>query len=206
MTRGWISGPFATALARIAHGAPSARPQKRRLARATFSLLSLALASKAPVAQALVMAAGGAAVEQGDDRIEPGVAAYVGLTDNLGVTAYGYGRSYGPVKQTSILTAAMYRLPIFKSSIFGARAGIALLDERTTLKYSQSTYASYNESKDAFNAGGAFGLTMGLPHKGPGLHFELSWDSHLFPAGPEGAVFLVSGRKQTFALVMGVQL
>lgn len=157
-------------------------------------------------AQAFVLAVGAGIVEQGDDRLEPAAAAILAVSESLALTAEAWGRSYGPVTQSTIMGSAVRSFAVGKSGLLSAHLGGTLMDEATTIKYSNPAYSGLNERKDAINLGANFGVSLNLPKSLSPLHGELSWDSHVFAAGGQGGLFLASGRKQVIAVLVGMHL
>jgi hypothetical protein len=80
------------------------------------------------------------------------------------------------------------------------------MNERIELNFDKAEDADYNGDENNFNAGLAFGVAWSLPKTAAPLYMTVAWDSHLFPAGLNGLVFLSTGRKQTITIAMGVAL
>jgi hypothetical protein len=148
-------------------------------------------------------AAGFSAVEQGDDHMRPAAMLHLGITPFYSARAYLWGRDFGPVKERTTLLSFNRRVPVFKSNAVVASFGLALMDEMIALEFEDEADSAYNTTEHNYKAGMAIGLSWSLIDTGP-LYATVSWDSHLFPAGANGAVFLVTGRKQAVSVAMGV--
>lgn len=175
----------------------------------THGLRLLLLLSASPVlsplAQAMDFAAGFAAMEEGDDRLRPAMSLHVGWPQDFESKAYYYGRTYGPVKEETILLTAVKSWGLFKSKFLTAHFGAAVMDERTELTF-DGDHSEESESEDNLNAGAVFGIAAQLPKSQGPLFLQVSWDSHVFAAGLAGGLFLSSGRKQAISIVGGVAL
>ncbi len=179
------------------------------LQRYALTLLALGGACKAMAparAQAVELGVGAAAVEEGDDRLRPAVLVHAGFTPEIAARGYLYGRTYGPVKETTMLATVSRRWGLFKSNSLNASLGVALMDEQTKLAFSDPAEAVADKTENSYNAGLAFGISWSLPKGSGPLYFSASWDAALFPAGLEGMIFLSTGRKQTLSLIMGMTI
>lgn len=166
------------------------------------------IACKGAPARAFELAAGLAAVEEGDDRLRPAAVLHLGINPQYAGRAYYYGRTYGPVTEATAVVAAVRRWGLFKSNTLTASCGLALMDEKTTLKFDDAADAAVHDKvDDQYNAGLAFGIawTPLAAAKGP-FYVSASWDSALFAAGLDGMILLSTGRKETLSLIMGVML
>lgn len=167
-------------------------------------LLVLSWLVQAAPAFAFELGAGFAAVEEGDDRVRPGMSLHVGVNEFYASRLYYYGREFGPVREETYIASFVRRWGVFKSNAVTANFGFALMDERTQLEF-EGTDASENDSEDNYNVGAAMGIAWSLP-KGTGpLYASVSWDSHVFLAGT-GGLLLSTGRKQTISLILGMAI
>lgn len=161
-------------------------------------------------AVAYELAAGFALVEEGDDRVRPGLAVHAALNDMYLARGYYYGREFGPVREETYIIAAGRRFGIFKNNFFIANVGACVMNERITLKFDAGdatpSGVGQNRGEDNYNIGGVFGVALTLPKGLSPIYTSLTWDSHIFPAGLNGGMFLSSGRKQTIAIQLGVAL
>jgi hypothetical protein len=173
-------------------------------------VLAVAAVSLPASAAAFELAAGFALIEEGDDRTRPGIAVHAALTDFYMARAYYYGREFGPVREETYLLAAGRRFGLFKSNYVVANVGVCAMDERIKLSFDDTDNSAVGPSRDRteenFNFGGTFGISAGLPKSASPLYVGVSWDSHVFPAGLAGGLFLSSGRKQTISILMGAAL
>jgi len=164
-------------------------------------VLSPALAPKR--AYAFELGGGFAAVDEGDDRMRPAATLDLSVNDLYGGRLYYYGRTYGPVREDTAVLSILRRWPVFGSKLLTASFGLALMDERTVLKFDNDTDQAKNQTENSYNGGFAFGVTFGLPKTSAPLYMALSWDAHVFPAGVNGGLFLATGRKQTISVILG---
>jgi hypothetical protein len=170
------------------------------------SLAGLALALFAwprPV-DAFQLTAGPAVAEGGDDRLEPAAVMHAGWAGGWDAALAYWGRQYGPVTSETMLVTFVHDWDLYKTKALTAHFGVAAMDEREALRYSQASYQAYDEQKDCYNVGADFGVTWGIPQGVAPLALALSWDSAVFPAGGNGTFFLVTARKQTLALTAGI--
>lgn len=187
------------------------RSQKQHFSKSLWSrLLLLAMASPVSSALAFELAAGFAVVEEGDDRIRPGVSLHAAFNDFYMTRAYYYGREFGPVREETLLVSASRRFGILKNNLIVANLGACVMNERIALKFDATdatqTGVGRNRAEDNYNVGGVFGVALTLPKNTSPVYTSLTWDSHVFPAGLNGGLFLSSGRKQTIAIQLGVAL
>jgi hypothetical protein len=115
---------------------------------------------------------------------------------------YYYGRDHGPVQERTYLMSIDRRWGIQRSKYLEASLGVAMMNEKIDIDFEESD--DFDLSEDNYNLGAHFGLSSSIPFPGP-LHMSASWDSHLFPAGPNGGLFLATGRKMTISLMMGAK-
>jgi hypothetical protein len=80
-----------------------------------------------------------------------------------------------------------------------ASVGAAILADQTSVDYGDATEG--NDSSTEFNVGAVFLLEYRYPLAG-GLVTHINWQSHVFPAGLQGGIFLSSGRRQTLTLAL----
>lgn len=153
---------------------------------------------------AIELAAGFAAMEEGDDRIRPAATVHAGFPRDFDGNLYYYGREYGPVKEQTILVNFVKSWSVFNSNVLAAHFGPCLMDEKTDIAFDGAD-SDENRSENNFNAGAVYGIQASLPKSGP-LYLAVSWDSHIFAAGINGGLLLSSGRKQAISLVGGVTL
>lgn len=153
-------------------------------------------------AHAFEIAAGFAAVEEGDDRLRPAAAVHVGFPRDFEGNLYYYGREFGPVKEQTVIVNFVKSWDVFNSKFLEAHFGPCLMDEKTDVSFDGED-SEESQSEDNLNAGAVYGINFALPKAGP-LYLAASWDSHIFAAGINGGLLLSSGRKQTISLVGGV--
>lgn len=156
------------------------------------------------------VAAGAAAIEEGDDRMRPGASLHLGVDGDYGAHVYYWGREFGPVKETSYLLGIVKRVPVIGSKLFHAKFGLAALNERTAFAFDAADTAGLDSDRSQpennYNLGAALGMAINLKIGSGPLFFSVAWDSHIFAAGLSGAIFLSSGRKQALTLLMGLSL
>jgi hypothetical protein len=171
------------------------------------TLLYVALASPAclvaaGVGQAIEVAAGLSAVEEGDDRLRPALSLHGAINETYAFRMYYYGREFGPVREDTVLISGHRRFSLFGTDFIKAQLGVALMDEITKISYDKAEDKKRNEEEHNTNIGGAVGISISLPpHLAP-FYAHLSWDSHIFPAGV-GGILLSTGRKQTISIAAG---
>ncbi len=171
------------------------------------TLLYVALASPAclvagSASQAVELAAGLSAIEEGDDRLRPAISLHGAINESYALRMYYYGREFGPVREDTVLISGHRRFALFGTEFIKVNLGVALMDEFTKISYSKSEDKSRNEEEHNTNIGGAAGISISLPPSMAPLYAHLSWDSHIFPAGV-GGILLSTGRKQTISIVAG---
>ena len=142
------------------------------------------------------------AMEEGDDRHHPGIFLRTSHDIYDGRLCY-YSRRFGPVFQSVTLVAFAGSLPVPVLPWLTARAGVAVLRETTVITY-KPIHDGFNRSERHYNAGLVLGLRAS-GHIGSYFYFEGGWDSHLFPAGLIGGLFLATGRKQVIYFGSGVR-
>lgn len=181
----------------------------KSLRHASRVIVALALSKGAvgiSTANAAEASVGFAAVEEGDERIRPGLALHLGWSEFYTSRLHYYGREFGPVREQTWLVSFNRRWGIFKSNTTTASIGLAAMDEHIRIHYAAAEDAAFNEDEHNYNAGLAFGVAWSLPKSAAPLNLSVSWDSYLFPAGLNGLIFLSTGRKQTISVTMGVML
>lgn len=182
------------------------QPHKRQLFRGYY--LSLVLLAAALVTTALTplraaeYSAGLGAVEEGDDRGRGTAILQAAFANNWSSKLYVWGRSYGPVTETSGIVSVGKRYDIFGSKNIHSMIAFSSLAESTSIEYKDapSESSSYTSTN--------FGLMLGISYdlyKSKSLNVTASWDSHLYSAG-EAVLLLVTGRKQILGLTAGITL
>ncbi len=149
------------------------------------------------------LALGPSIIEEGDDRMRPGLASHLGIGKEYFLRFYSWGRKFGPVKETSYLLVGAKNFPVFSTTWAFAHFGIAGLSEKTEISFSDDT--TQNDAEINTNLGGVAGVHIRIEAVAPIL-LQFSWDSHIFLAGPNGAIFLANSRKQTISLGLGLRL
>ena len=154
--------------------------------------------------QALELGLGLSAIEEGDDRLRPGVMLHTGYKRWMGRFFY-YGRKFGPVTERTYLLSATRKFDLYR--MFGInflRAGIgaAIMDESIEISFAGDSKNS--DSEHNFNLGFNFGIYGNIPIPGP-VFVRLSMETHLFLAGQAG-ILLANGRKQMITLASGIRL
>lgn len=152
-------------------------------------------------ASAQEIAAGFSAIEEGDDRIRPGVMVHMAANPFYSGRLYYWGRDMGAIKERTYLLSVDRRWGTHRSKYLEAALGAALMDEQIEVDFSSTD--EFDASEHNYNLGAHFGVTMTPPMPGP-LHFAVSWDSHVFLAG-QGGLFLATGRKMTLSVMMGAK-
>ncbi len=167
-----------------------------------FFIGALALLTLPGKTSALDLALGLAAVEQGDDNQRPAAVIHLGWTSNYMSRAYLYGRDFGPVSERTYLLTFARRFAVFKTLNIEASLGLNMLLE--SISVDNSTDPTDTPKEDNYNFGGNAGLYY-APNLGA-LMLQLGWDSHLYPAGLNGGLFLATARKHFLSLSCGVRL
>jgi hypothetical protein len=143
--------------------------------------------------------AGIGSVDQGDDVRRPGAIFEVGINPSIFAGGFFFGRNFGPVKESAIVLNLGIKRRLFGNLPIKGRAGISLLDESTKISHSEFSRVEHNYNPGIILGAGysrQFGRTL----------IQFVWDSHLYPAGINGAILLATGRKQIVALLIGVAL
>ena len=176
------------------------RPSGRKTL-ATMLGVVTALLYAMPV-NAFSLGAGVAAVEEGDDRLRPAALVHAGWTENYMSNLIFYGRSFQDVTQQTMIFSSSKRgsVPGFKS--LKASAGLFMIDEQTRIKAVDPDTGKMMATENSWTGGVVFGLEGHLLQIGR-LKLRAAWESYLVPAGVNGLIFLATGRKQLFSLVMG---
>lgn len=169
-----------------------------------LSVASMIVLCPAPVcALDLELGTGIAALEEGDDRLRGSLLAQVGFNKIYAGRLYFASRKMGPVSDQTIILAGIRRWALFKSPYLKADVGPVVMNESYQIGFDQEADGAFDRNENNFNIGALAGLTLSLPSAK--LLFELSWNSHIFPAGIAG-ILLASGRKQTLAMTIGFKL
>jgi hypothetical protein len=151
-------------------------------------------------ALALEVGAGLSAIEEGDDRLRPGVLAHVSDPEIGFVRLHHYGRTFGPIVERSYIISANRELDILRSlgnEILYAGLGFAALIEQTQIRVQNDSVSEMN-----YNLGFNVGAYARIPLPQP-MFMKIGWESHIFPAG-FASILLSNGRKQVISLVTGV--
>lgn len=184
-------------------------PLKNLLTKFYITLLYMMLVSPVCLisvpAKSSELAAGMAAVEEGDDRLRPAVTLHGAINELYAFRLYYYGREFGPVREDTIIISGHRRFALFNTDIIKAQIGVVLMDEATKISYDKSADKENNEEEHNGNLGAAAGISISLPAMMRPVYAHFSWDSHVFPAGL-GGILLSTGRKQTLSLVAGMVL
>jgi hypothetical protein len=147
------------------------------------------------------LAGGFAAIEEGDDRIRPGLMLHMAPHPFYAAKFYHWGRDMGAIKERSYMLSVDRRWATHRSKFFEAAFGAVLLDEQITIDFESND--DFDTDEHNYNLGGHFGMSMTPPIPGP-LFMSVSWDSHVFLAG-QGGLFLATGRKMSVSLIMGAK-
>ena len=135
--------------------------------------------------------------------MRPGIATHLGIGREYFLRFYSWGRKFGPVQEKTYMLAAARNFPMFSTKWAFAHFGIVALSEKTEIIFTDDT--TQNDAETNTNLGGLAGLHLKVEAVAPILlHF--SWDSHIFLAGPNGALFLANSRKQTISIAVGIRL
>lgn len=142
-------------------------------------------------------------MEEGDNRLRPGVLASIshGTWDGR---VYYCARSYGPVLEQLTLLALTGSFSLPSVSWLSARYGLGLLEEHTSIHYSNTMDQGKSRAESRYNLGVALGLRASFIISGD-VYVEGGWDSYLFPAGLSGGLFLATGRKEVIYLGSGIR-
>ena len=149
---------------------------------------------------------GFAAIEEGDDRIRPGLTFHLGLAPHYYTRLHLWGRDHGPIEERGYLFGGGRRFELFGSDLLQAQVGVTLMYQGIDVDYAPGPGASSEErSEGNFNIGPAFGIGMMWLDVQP-LYLAVHWEGHLFPAGLDGGILLATGRKQVLSLTVGLTL
>ena len=144
------------------------------------------------------------AIEETDDVLKPAVGAEFVVRDQFGLNLMYWGRSFGPVSETRYLISGYYSfVPIKPAKILRASVGLSILNEKTALEYGSSNI-QYDRTDTEWNAGAFFGLDVSL-YSDEDAKLKIFWESSVFPAG-QAIILLVTGRKQTIGMSVGMML
>lgn len=151
-------------------------------------------------AQAWESAFGLVMIEESDDRIRPGLLLHLGLK-GLESQVFYYGRSFGPVQESTGILSLARSFPVPKMRDFFAATGLALLREDVRIDFGES-YQEFNRDEQGYNLGLFFGLRW-VNHFWKKWFLQIAWSSAVFPAGLSGGLFLATGRKQLIFSSLG---
>ncbi len=149
---------------------------------------------------ALDISTGAGILDEGDDHSRTAAILRIGTDSNWTMQNYLWGRSYGPVTETSGIVSVGKKGSIFGSKSLVATVGFSLMAENSTISY--KGYPEENASYTSTNAGLLLGLNYEI-FSSKLVNVSFSWDSHLFAAS-EAIILLVTGRKQIVGLTAGV--
>ena len=149
---------------------------------------------------------GFAAIEEGDDRIRPGLTFHFGLAPLYYSRLHLWGRDHGPIEERAYLLSGGRRFSLFDSDLLQAQVGATLMYQGVVVNYdSRQETAADERSEGDFNIGPALGIGVVWPDVDP-LYLAVHWEGHLFPAGLDGGILLATGRKQVLSLTVGMTL
>jgi hypothetical protein len=151
------------------------------------------------------LSGGLSAAEEGDDRYRPALEIGLSPTPAWDFRGFYYGRSFGPITESTGIVAANKRFNPFNSTMLAAEIGLAILNESTAVVYKAPEDSPMNISESRWNVGVFTGLYLTFFSAGP-LFANASWESAIVPAGVSGGIFLANGRKQFFGAQLGVRL
>ena len=140
-----------------------------------------------------------AAADEGDDRIRPAAGLHLGINDRWMGRMFYYGRSNGPVTESTMAVGGGYRYPVFKH--FRGNAGLSILMEQTEIYFSD--YPEESGVVRQWNFGGAFGVSYDVQKFKP-LYLSFGLDMHVYFGGTAG-LYLTVARKQFLSMAAGVQ-
>jgi hypothetical protein len=144
---------------------------------------------------------GMSAIEEGDDRLRPGILLHASAWDQYSSRLIYYGRKFGPVTERTLIISAYRHLDIFRMLnnrfLYGG-LGLAFMNEQTVIDLPGD-----KDSENNPNLGFTFGLHGDIPIKGP-IFIRASMESHMFLAGLAG-VLLANGRKNVVSITSGVK-
>jgi hypothetical protein len=152
------------------------------------------------VGRAFDLSTGAGVLDEGDDHARPAAILKVRLDNNWTARGYVWGRSYGPVTETSGIISVGKQAPIFGSTSLTAAAGLSVMAEQSSISYKD--YPADNSSYTSTNVGLLLGLNYTI-FSTRLIKISASWDSHLFAAS-DALIFLVTGRKQIVGVTAGV--
>ena len=142
-------------------------------------------------------------IEETDDTLKPAIGIEL-ATDGGFSSAFTYwGRNFGPVVEKRYLLSFFNKFSPFKSKRLLASLGGAVLHEITTISYDEP-YTFYAAEDIEWNLGLQFGIYFKIIES-KSFVFESHWESAVFPAG-YSSILLVTGRKQTLGLSLGVSI
>jgi hypothetical protein len=169
----------------------------------TFRILLISTASLGFIhtkSYAATITAGVGLLDEGDDHGRTAAMAHVDMANNWISRGYLWGRTYGPVTETSGILSAGKQTGIFGLKTLQAAVGASLMAEHTAIAYKGHT--SENNTYTSTNVGLMLGLKYEI-YSSKMITVSASWDSHLFAAG-SAIILLVAGRKQIVGVSAGV--
>ncbi len=149
------------------------------------------------------------AVEEGGDQFRPGATAVLRPWDGAFLDLSLWGREYGKVVERSGLLAAGGEAQV--KGILYIRFGGSILAESTRIKEAKTNPDSLTDSEKSdfsetsYAPGFMVGSSLKILNSGP-IQVEAQWNSHVYPAGVAGGLFLAHGRRQTFTILGGIDL
>ncbi len=155
-----------------------------------------------PALQAIELGLGLSAIEEGDDRIRPGVMAHIGIPDLGFVHIHHYGRKYGPIIERGYIATVNYSLDIFRihgASFVSGALGVATLVENHRNR-SAGRRCERNQRKSWCQYWCPRRCSLVAPY-----YFTGKLGVSDIPAD-EGIILLEHGRKQIISVMAGVSL
>ncbi len=157
--------------------------------------------------QAWELRAGLGAMEEGDDRLRSSFLLHAEKGSFASQMIYAHRSFSSVVENTFLLSFDKYIL--IPSSLFSNRlsvlVGAGVLREDSQISYKKEEDKAYNLFEKRYNFGLHTGISWKYVGSGP-LHFAITWQSALFPAGALGGILLVTGRKQFMTIESGIEL
>lgn len=167
----------------------------------SFAVLAVCWLMLSQRAYSFELGLGLSAIEEGDDRIRPGMLLHASALDVYSSRLFYYARKFGPVTERTAIVSAYRHIGIFRmlnnTFLYGG-VGIAIMNEQTVIDIPGDHVTENNP-----NLGFTFGLHGDLPIKGP-VFIRASMESHLFLAGMAG-ILIANGRKNIISVTSGVK-
>lgn len=113
-----------------------------------------------------------------------------------------YGRTLGPLKETTMAFAVGRRYSIFKGGNLVGNIGMSVLHEETKLTFPENP--DQNMTSAQWNFGAIAGVYYELMKIKP-FYFNIGFESHVYLAG-EAGIFLAVARKQYISIAAGMSL